>query len=346
MNRERAEEFDRGLDSNARVGATARFAPLIELAAELRMLPSLEFRERLRAELADHAEAINAQEDGDGQMMPTPASDIFPTLERRELTMLPADPRSFIFSFLSHAAAVVLIASGIWVSQKTVIKNRQIRPDVAYVMLPPGDNVPHGGGNGGDANAVPVSRGTPPKFSMEQLTPPAIVVQNPAPKLQVHPSVLGPPQLHLPESTQLGDLLAPNTTIPSNGTGAAGGMGNNRSLGVGTGDGPGAGPGSGGGCCTGPFRPGNGVFAPHAIYDPEPEYSEEARKAKYSGIVVLSIVVDPAGLARDIHIARSLGMGLDEKAIEAVRKWRFSPGMRDGVPVAVRVNVEVSFHLY
>jgi TonB family protein len=61
---------------------------------------------------------------------------------------------------------------------------------------------------------------------------------------------------------------------------------------------------------------------------------------------VLSVVVDKQGQARDIRVARSLGMGLDEKAIDAVRRWKFSPGMKDGIPVAVQVNVEVSFRLY
>jgi len=88
------------------------------------------------------------------------------------------------------------------------------------------------------------------------------------------------------------------------------------------------------------------VIAPRAIYDPEPEYSEEARKVKHEGIVILSLVVDQQGRTRDIRVARSLGMGLDEKAIEAVKKWRFSPGTKDGIAVPVQVNVEVNFRLY
>ncbi|HET8825195.1 MAG TPA: energy transducer TonB [Terriglobales bacterium] len=82
------------------------------------------------------------------------------------------------------------------------------------------------------------------------------------------------------------------------------------------------------------------------MYDPEPEYSEEARKIKQQGMVVLSVVVDQQGRPRNIHIARSLGLGLDEKAIDAVKRWKFTPGTKDGIPVAVQVNVEVSFRLY
>lgn len=91
---------------------------------------------------------------------------------------------------------------------------------------------------------------------------------------------------------------------------------------------------------------GRGITAPKAIYDPEPEYSEEARRVKHQGVVILSVVVDQQGRARDIRVARSLGMGLDEKAMDAVKIWKFSPGMKDGIPVAVRVNIEVSFRLY
>src|SRR5207248_4920090 len=141
--------------------------------------------------------------------------------------------------------------------------------------------------------------------------------------------------------SQLGDLsgvLGP----PSNGIGNNGGIGSGNRGGVGPGTGPGVGDGWGGGFGGGPYVVGRGVSAPRAIYDPEPEYSEEARKVKHQGVVILSVIVDQQGRARDIHVARSLGMGLDEKAIEAVRKWKFSPGTKDGIPVAVQVNVEVS----
>ena len=106
------------------------------------------------------------------------------------------------------------------------------------------------------------------------------------------------------------------------------------------------GDGSAGGYGRGAYAAGRGVTAPRAIYDPEPEYSEEARKVHFQGVVVLSIVVDQAGHARDIRVARSVGLGLDERAIEAVKKWKFEPGTKDGHPVAVGVNVEVNFRLF
>jgi len=91
---------------------------------------------------------------------------------------------------------------------------------------------------------------------------------------------------------------------------------------------------------------GGGVTPPRAIYAPDPEFSDEARKAKYQGTVVLWTVISADGRARDIRVMRSIGMGLDEKAIEAIKQWRFEPGRKDGVAVAVEVNIEVSFRLY
>ncbi|MGA3042605.1 MAG: TonB family protein [Bryobacteraceae bacterium] len=96
---------------------------------------------------------------------------------------------------------------------------------------------------------------------------------------------------------------------------------------------------------SGAYRIGGDVTAPVPIYRPEPEYSEQARKAKIQGTVILHLEVDPTGHTRNIEMVRGLGMGLDEKAIEAVSKWEFRPGMKDGQPVAVAVTVEVNFRL-
>jgi TonB family protein len=136
------------------------------------------------------------------------------------------------------------------------------------------------------------------------------------------------------------------TLNESNGTGSGGGIGSGSGGGVGSGSGPGVGPGRGGGFGGGAYRIGNGVSAPRALETPDPEYSEEARKAKYQGVVVLWLIVGPDGKPRDIKVTRPLGMGLDQKAIEAVNRWRFEPAMKDGRPVAVQINVEVNFRLY
>jgi TonB family protein len=94
------------------------------------------------------------------------------------------------------------------------------------------------------------------------------------------------------------------------------------------------------------YKVGGDVSAPKVIHEPDPEYSEGARKARLQGVVVLSIVVDAEGKTRNIKVLRSLGGGLDEKAIEAVRQWRFVPAKKNGVPVSVEIRVDVAFHLY
>jgi len=88
------------------------------------------------------------------------------------------------------------------------------------------------------------------------------------------------------------------------------------------------------------------VLAPRPTYTPEPEFSEQARHAKYQGTVVLWIVVDKTGKIARIRLERPLGMGLDEKALAAVKLWKFDPGKKDGRPVAVEMGLEISFNLY
>jgi TonB family protein len=205
-----------------------------------------------------------------------------------------------------------------------------------------------GGGGGGDRSPTPASKGAVPKFAKQQLAPPLAVIRNPHPILQVEPTLLGPPELKLPQmalNMPWGDpqgVLGP----PSNGPGTGGGIGSGEGTGIGSGKGPGLGPGEGGGTGGGVYSVGGGVSPPIPIYKPEPAYSEEARKAKYQGTVVLWIVVDAQGNVTDCRVVRPLGLGLDEKATETVRTWKFKPAMRNGVPVAVRVIVEVSFRLF
>jgi len=89
----------------------------------------------------------------------------------------------------------------------------------------------------------------------------------------------------------------------------------------------------------------DGVTPPRAIYSPPPEFSDEARKRKVQGVVTLSAVVTSAGHATRIRVLQSQGYGLDEKAVEAVSKWKFKPATKDGKPVSVKIAVEVDFHL-
>jgi TonB family protein len=172
-----------------------------------------------------------------------------------------------------------------------------------------------------------------------------IRVENP--KLAVEPTIVVPPEVHLASNNMpnLGDPMS-HAVMPSNGTGSGAGIGSGSGGGVGSGKGPGFGPGEGGGTGGGLYRVGGGVSPPRQIFAPEPEFSEEARKAKFQGTCTLALIVGIDGRPSDIRVASSLGMGLDEKAIEAVSHWKFEPAMKDGHPVPVRIEVEVDFHLY
>ncbi len=225
-----------------------------------------------------------------------------------------------------------------------------IAPDLTppLPMTKKADTTVGGGGGGGDRDKLQAPKGKLPKLAMEQITPPAIVIRNDHPKLPVEPTVVVPPQIKLASNMpSIGNPMAALPSgPPSNGTGSGGGIGSGSGGGVGSGTGPGVGPGHGGGIGGGVFRVGGGVSAPRALDTPDPEYSEEARKAKYQGTCVLWLIVGPDGKPRDVKVARALGMGLDQKAIEAVRNWKFQPAMKDGKPVAVQINVEVNFRLY
>ncbi|HTS25732.1 MAG TPA: energy transducer TonB [Bryobacteraceae bacterium] len=203
-----------------------------------------------------------------------------------------------------------------------------------------------GGGGGGDRSPLPASKGRLPKASLRQFTPPMAVINNPNPRLTMEPSIIVDPNIPLPNvnMSQYGDPLA-KLGPPSNGPGSGGGIGSGSGGGVGSGKGGGFGPGEGGGVGGGVYRVGGGVTAPIVLSKKDPEYSEEARKAKYQGTVLLAIEVSPNGLATNIRVVRSLGLGLDEKAIDAVKQWKFKPGYKDGKPVTVAATIEVNFRL-
>jgi periplasmic protein TonB len=209
--------------------------------------------------------------------------------------------------------------------------------------IPPG----LGGGGGGDRSPLAASKGRLPRIAPRQFTPPAVVIQNTEPKLPMEPTLVISADVRLPQVdlSVLGDPFGKNGP-PSNGTGKGGGIGDGEGTGVGPGKGPGVGPGEGGN--TGGGRPQGftGAYtAPVVLYQVEPEFSEEARKAKLQGVVMLYGEVGTDGRLRNIRVTRTLGLGLDEKAIEAVKQWRFRPGTRDGKPVVAPAAIEVKFHL-
>src|SRR5579884_2914169 len=201
-----------------------------------------------------------------------------------------------------------------------------------------------GGGGGGDRSPLPAAKGKLPKIAKEQFVPPMQVINNPKPKLVMEPTIIAdtpPPNVNMPN---FGDPLA-KIGPPSNGPGSGGGIGSGSGGGVGSGTGAGVGPGEGGGYGGGVYKIGGVDKKPQLVYKVDPDYSEEARKAKFQGTVVLAIIVDENGLPHDVRVVRPLGLGLDQKAIEAVEKWRFRPGMKDGHPVKVAATIEVNFRL-
>jgi protein TonB len=225
-----------------------------------------------------------------------------------------------------------------------------IAPSPDTYALPVAAKVASGGGGGGEHAKVIAPKGALPKVAMQQITPPQIIVRNEQPKLVAEPTVVMPPQVHMAENHMptLGDPNSvPMPSAPvSNGVGSGGGIGSGSGGGVGVGQGSGVGAGSGGGIGGGVFKVGGGISAPQAVTTPDPEYTEEARTAKTQGTCILWLIVDEKGVPRNVRVVRGLGFGLDAKAIEAVKQWRFQPALKDGHPVNVQISVEVGFHLY
>jgi protein TonB len=259
-------------------------------------------------------------------------------------------------SVIVHVVLLAVILGGATFEHHVVQQAKQrevvtlIAPSPDTYALPTAKKVVSGGGGGGDHDPLPAPKGRLPKFAMQQITPPQIVMRNEKPKLTAEPTVVVPPQVHMAENRML-NLGSPSSAPlpaapPSNGTGSGGGIGSGSGGGVGVGHGPGVGPGSGGGIGGGVFKVGGGISAPQALSTPDPEYTEEARRAKTQGTCILWLIVDAEGRPRDIRIVRGLGFGLDAKAIEAVKQWRFEPALKDGKPVNVQISVEVGFRLF
>ena len=254
-------------------------------------------------------------------------------------------------STVAHVVVIGLIIGGTILGRHLVTKV-EAKPQSKTQLIDPGDFIPlkpakTQAGGGGDV--LKASQGRLPKFSMQaQITPPAAVIRNLNPKLAVEPTIMVPPEIKVAMNSNMPNFGDPKSSavIPSNGTGGGSGIGEGYGGGVGPGNGRGLGPGEGMGTGGGVYRPGRGVTPPRPIYSPDPEFSEEARKAKYQGTCTLMIVVATDGRPINIRVVNSLGMGLDEKAIETVRTWRFEPGQKDGHPVNVEMAVEVDFHLY
>jgi periplasmic protein TonB len=259
-------------------------------------------------------------------------------------------------SLAFHVVVIVLIIIPFWselmspgtTQAKTMVVTPLDITSPYLPKLPPGAKKAGGGGGGGAHELLPASKGKLPKFSLTQIVPPKVKPPD-NPKFAATPTVIGMPDMKLasPNMSNWGDPMS-KVTNDSNGPGSGNGIGSGNGTGIGSGSGGGVGPGEGGGAGGGVFNAGTGGYGiPTCIYCPTAQFSDEAVKAKYQGTVLLVAIITADGRATDIHVVKGLGLGLDEKAIEAVRTWRFKPAAGpNGKPATVRQTIEVTFHLY
>jgi TonB family protein len=289
--------------------------------------------------------------------------DVFfpPKLPPLELTSTPipvpdrmavkANPWAFGIATTVNVAIVVFL---LFIGVKTYIN--KMNPtltatdiDVGEYKAPKAATRAGGGGGGGDHSIVDPSKGKLPKFEKNPVTPPQVQTLD-HPKLAMESAINVQKDIILPDNPNLPNIgvkSSVNVKLASNGQGGGGGMGTGYGGGMGSGSGNGYGRGSGGNTGGGLYHIGGNVSAPVVLYEPEAEFSDEARRAKYQGVVLVSIIVDAQGHPQNARVVRALGMGLDEKALEAVMKYKFKPAMKDGrTPVPVPMNVEINFHLY
>lgn len=247
-------------------------------------------------------------------------------------------PASTAFAIGAHVVIILLIA--LFIASQVKVMN-QSKNDVAVIAAAPpppiAPKLEQIGGGGGQHDVAPVSKGKLPDLSQKQLVPPK-APPTVAPKLSIVPTVVVQKDLNL-ANNDMPNLGAPNSTLK----GVS--LGNGSGTGIGSGSGSGIGPGSGGNTGGGVMHIGGGISKPVVLYQVEPEFSEEARKAKFSGNVEVYLWVDTDGKPSHIRVVRGVGMGLDEKAVEAVRQYRFKPAMKDGKPVQVDLYVDVNFQI-
>lgn len=254
-----------------------------------------------------------------------------------------------ILSLGTHAlicAVIALFIAAQWHTRQ--LQKKMLATTVEMPFIPAANlkDVMGGGGGGGNHELLEASKGKLPEFAKKQIVPPQILkIDNP--KLAAEPTVVMP-EIRLPDANMpdLGIPQSGQVAFASQGSGSGSGFGSGSGGGVGSGRGNGIGPGEGGGYGGGIYHVGGGVSNPTLIYAPDPEFSDEARRAKYQGVCIVGLVVDIYGNPQRVHIVRPLGMGLDEKAMEAVREYKFKPAQLKGKNVAVEVNIEVNFRIY
>ena len=307
---------------------------------------TMEFDELLDDVLSEESAQASAPEGLEQRLMARIAQESQPVVWNArpfafaETIATKRSPASLWTAIGLHAVAIGLIA--VLIASKVPMA-APVKKVMTSLMEPPppppvAPKAKQIGGGGGQHDLSAVTQGHLPKLAQQQIVPPKAPPTIP-PKLAVEPTVVVQPDLKLADN-KMPDLGVPNSNLKGFS------MGNGNGTGIGSGDGAGIGPGSGGNIGGGVYQVGGAVRPPIAIFTPDPEFSEEARKAKFSGNVMVSLIVDPSGKPRNVHVLRGVGMGLDQKAVEAVEQYKFKPAMKDGKPVAVYVNIEVNFQIF
>lgn len=247
------------------------------------------------------------------------------------------DPKATVSAIIAYTLLICLL---LWGASRVHPMQKRTQMEVTDVVVPPPMPVVKNqmSGGGGQHKNAPVSQGKLPEFAKQQITPPK------APPMEQPKIHMPDPTLEVQTNLKMANSDAPNFGMPNSPL-AGNSMGTGRGGGIGSGNGNGHGPGFGGNTGGGVMQIGGAVSQPIPIYQPTAEYSDEARRAKFQGIVTVSVVIDAQGHPQNVHLARGVGMGLDEKAIEAVRQYRFKPAKLNGKPVAVYLNVQISFDL-
>ncbi len=249
-------------------------------------------------------------------------------------------PSAATVSIALHAAAVTGL---LCLRSAGVIQARpHAKPSSRLVALPAPARWVNSSG-GGQRDLLPASRGRlPPPPTRSVFVPPAAHILNEHPKLAIEQAIVLPPDAKFPDVAldRIGNPFGVDGPL-SGGRGGPGGIGEGGCCGVGNGDGP----GFGGTAVAHAEKPKRVTRRPQLVYKVEPEYSDDARRAKIQGIVLLAANVDIRGRLQDIRVVRPVGLGLDEKAIAAAMLWRFQPAVADDHPVSYPVTIEVSFRL-
>jgi protein TonB len=272
--------------------------------------------------------------------------------------LVPLALSSTVHIFL--AAILVFIAGFNFAPRAATLRSDDRQNDLLRMVFVATPGPGGGGGGGGLLQRTPAPRA---------MREGARKISSPVPQRKEPEPIVPGPQRPEPKpdpplkAEQLPVVVAPIITAPadprdrigvleqttaqteSHGTGKGGGAGAGTGTGLGSGEGSGIGPGSGGGTGGGPFHPGSGITPPRLLREVKADYTEDARQRSISGDVVLEIVVRHDGSVGDVKILKGLGGGLNDRAVRAVRQWRFAPAQRLGSAVDVIVEVAVEFTL-